>query len=148
MGGLIAELFRRYIPLSRTVTPRRTYDTYNARYTHGLTVTTRRRGDARIKRCCRHRPGGVEGTRIREKAPREGVWMGDGGRARAAAGRGQGACSGTERRGRVAAGGGGGKSGVGARAPERARRRGRQVDHRTYEETEQTPNAMGMGRHE
>ena len=98
--------------MSRTVTPRRTYDTYNTRYTHGPTATTRRRGDARIKRCCRQRPGGVEGTRIREKAPKEGVsgrwWLRTGGR-------GQGECPGTERRGRVAAGGGGGKSGVGAR---------------------------------
>ena len=34
----------------------------------------------------------------------------------------------------------------GARAPERARRRGRQVDHRTYEETEQRLDAMGMAR--
>ena len=34
----------------------------------------------------------------------------------------------------------------GARAPERARRRGRQFDHGTYEETEQTVNAMGMAR--
>ena len=34
----------------------------------------------------------------------------------------------------------------GARAPERARRRGRQVDHRTYEEIEQRLNAMGMAR--
>eukprot|EP00964_Phaeocystis_antarctica_P157244 scaffold127362_cov69-Phaeocystis_antarctica.AAC.4 len=34
----------------------------------------------------------------------------------------------------------------GARAPERARRRGRQVDDRTYEETEQRLNAMGMAR--
>ena len=137
--------------------------------------------------------------------------MGDGGRARAAAGRGQGECAGTERRGRVAVGGGVGQSGVGpdgvgeggrrglriadthlpgggaedgllegpvrsrarlvlagdavgtgkgcwqevrwgsrvrfgARAPERARRRGRQFDHGTYEETEQRLNAMGMAR--
>ena len=34
----------------------------------------------------------------------------------------------------------------GARAPERARRRWRQVDDRTYEETEQTVNAMGRAR--
>ena len=34
----------------------------------------------------------------------------------------------------------------GAHAPERARRRGRQFDHGTYEETEQRLNAMGMAR--
>ena len=34
----------------------------------------------------------------------------------------------------------------GARAPERARRRWRQLDDRTYEETEQTVNAMGRAR--
>ena len=151
----------------------------------------------------------MEGTRIREKAPREGVWamVAAHGRPRTAGRRG---CPGTERRGRFAAGGGVGKSGVGprrrrgrptrledrrhaparggaedgllegpvrsrarlvlagdavgtgkgcwqearwgaperfgARAPERARRRGRQFDHGTYEETEQTVNAMGMAR--
>ena len=72
---LIADLIKDvYTTVSRTVTPRRAYDTYNTRYTHGPPATTRRRGDARIKRCCRQRPGGVEGTHIREKAPKEGVW--------------------------------------------------------------------------
>ena len=207
---LIADL-RPHIPLSRTVTtPRRTYDTYNTRYTHGPTATTRRRGDARIKRCCRQRPGGVEGTHIREKAPREGVWAmvaahgrpRAAGRASAPGRRGGGASqqagsvrqSGVgprPRRGRptrledrrdAPARGGGAEDGLlegpvrsrarlvlagdavgtgkgcwqearwgaperfGARAPERARRRGRQFDHGTYEETEQTVNAMGMAR--
>jgi hypothetical protein len=197
--------------LSRTVTPRRAYDTYNTRYTHGPTATTRRRGDARIKRCCRQRPGGVEGTHIREKAPKEGVWAmvaahgrpRAAGRASAPGRRGlEGARrsrrrrraerrrTGRRRRGRPtrledrrhAPARGGAEDGLlegpvrsrarlvlagdavgtgkscwqevrrgarvkfGARAPERARRRGRQVDHRTYEEIEQRLNAMGMAR--
>ena len=53
--------------------------------------------------------------------------MGDGGRARAAAGRGQGECPGTERRGRVAVGGGVGQSGVGPDGVGEGGRRGLRI---------------------
>jgi len=53
--------------------------------------------------------------------------VGDGGRARAAAGRGQGECPGTERRGRVAVGGGVGQSGVGPDGVGEGGRRGLRI---------------------
>ena len=59
---LIAELYK-VVALVRTFNGERSpargrCAVRTTQYTHDPTVTTRRRGGARITRCCRHRPGG------------------------------------------------------------------------------------------
>ena len=94
---LIAELYK-VVALVRTFNGERSpargrCAVRTTQYTHDPTVTTRRRGGARITRCCRHRPGG--GGRRGGYARERRRWpYGRCGRARAAAGRGQGECPG------------------------------------------------------